>query len=58
MKKEPEVCVLICEECTSLLSWKDISPDGKWGHVCRAKNFRKEHRCESYVDTYVRRRKQ
>lgn len=55
MSQKPKECILLCEECRSLLSLKDITPDGKWGHVCRAKKYRQEHRCESYVECYEKR---
>lgn len=55
--KPPEVCILVCEECMALFSWKEITPDGKWGHICKMKKYREEHRCESFIDTYIRRRK-
>ena len=42
-----------CEECCAVFEPKELAQDGKWGHVCRAKNFRKEHRCESYLNKYV-----
>lgn len=46
--------ILLCEECRNILSWKDIPPDGKWGHICRAKKYKQEHRCESYTEQYVK----
>lgn len=46
--------ILVCEECKKILSLQDIAPNPRWawGHVCRARKYRKEHRCESYVETY------
>lgn len=51
---KPKEIILLCEECRSLLSWKDITPDGKCGHVCRMKKYRQEHRCESFIEEYTR----
>jgi hypothetical protein len=43
-----------CEECSCVFD-HDVRKDNdaKWGHICKAKNFRRETRCESYLDKYV-----
>lgn len=41
-----------CEECHCVFE-KDVrKEDGKWGHLCRARNYKEEHRCESYLQKY------
>lgn len=55
MREIPSNCLGICEECL-----KSFTPDEmirnsfscKWGHPCKEKNFRSEHRCESYIKLY------
>lgn len=45
-----------CEECPSIFADEELRRDvatGKWGHVCKAKKFRKEVRCESYCEPYL-----
>lgn len=49
--------IIICEECMGIFSFEEIKPDGKWGHICKEKKFRKEVRCESYLETYTKERK-
>ena len=48
-------CIYMCEECEATFS-HDVrkDDDGKWGHICKAKNFREEHRCESFLNKYVK----
>ena len=44
-----------CEECKKLLTLEDITTDVKSGyHVCRMKNYKDTHYCESYVEHYER----
>lgn len=51
-------CILLCQECKNILKPEDVIKDGRWGHVCREKKFRREHRCESYVETYEKKEPQ
>jgi hypothetical protein len=45
-------CVGICEECDAVFNCQEMNPDGKWGHTCKAKKYKEEHRCESYLNKY------
>lgn len=47
-------CLLVCEECMAIFKPEELTPDGKWAHKCKEKKFRRETRCESYIDTYVK----
>lgn len=48
--------VFICEECNVVFTDKEIRKDmqgDKWGHVCKAKKYKKECRCESYLKAFL-----
>lgn len=48
--------IFVCEECNKTFSDEEIRKDvleKKWGHICKAKKFRKECRCESYLTAYL-----
>jgi len=47
-------CIFKCEECSYIFD-HDVRKDNdrKWGHICKAKNYQQEHRCESYLDKYI-----
>lgn len=48
--------VFVCEECKCLFTDEEIRKDVddiKWGHICKAKKYKKEHRCESYLTAYL-----
>ena len=53
MSKE---CMWKCEECSAIFE-EDVRRSKDWGHICKAKNFYKEHRCESYLDKYTRQKR-
>lgn len=45
----------ICEECEKVFHEHELTDDGHWGHMCKAKkNHTQEHRCESYINKYVK----
>ncbi len=52
--EELKSCIYKCEECSCVFD-HDVrkDEDGEWGHICNAKKYKKEHRCESYLYKYV-----
>lgn len=45
-----------CGECPAIFSEEDLRTDAetkKWGHVCKCKKYKTEHRCESYLTPYI-----
>lgn len=57
MKYRKKPVVYVCEECNHILTAKEIQDDnasGKWGHTCKSKKYRKECRCESYLQPYTK----
>lgn len=54
--KEDDERIFVCEECQAVFSDKEIRKDvalGKWGHICKEKKFKKEHRCESFLRAFI-----
>lgn len=50
-----ERSIYLCEECNVVLTEPEAKgQDAKWGHVCKAKKFKLEHRCEAYVQKYIK----
>ena len=46
--------IKICEECRAVFrDQKELEGQGGWGHVCKQKKYKEEHRCESYCDVYT-----
>jgi hypothetical protein len=48
--------IWICEECNCMFTEDEVIKDessGKWGHICKAKKYKEEHRCESYLKPYI-----
>ena len=48
--------IFVCEECCCVFADEEIRRDiatNKWGHLCKAKNYKKEVRCESHLDPYM-----
>jgi len=54
MKEISNDCIGICEECCKSFMYEEMIrlDDAKWGHVCKEKQFKREHRCESYIKIY------
>lgn len=55
-KRPNDSRVWICEECHANFTDKEIWDDqrrGEWGHICRMKKYKEEHRCESYLESYL-----
>lgn len=46
--------IFICEECSKILTQEEKDNNKEWGHICKAKNYRRPIRCESFLQTYVR----
>ena len=49
--------VWICEECNQVFANEEKVKDcakGLWGHICKAKKYKEEHRCESYLEPYCK----
>ena len=45
----------ICQECYKIFQNDELRNDGRWGHMCKVKrNYTEEHRCESYIQKYVK----
>lgn len=45
-----------CTECPYVFADEEIRKDiasGKWGHICHAKKYRNENRCESHLEPYI-----
>lgn len=53
MKKDTNEYIAVCEECNKIFFFDELQEDGKWGHLCKEKKFKKEHRCESYRKLYL-----
>lgn len=51
-KRYDNADLLVCEECNKILKRSELLQDDKWGHICKLKNYRTEHRCESYITDY------
>ena len=48
--------IFVCEECQQVFSHEEILADackGEWGHKCKMKKYKEEHRCESYLRPYL-----
>jgi hypothetical protein len=48
--------ILMCEECQCVFTDSEIRndvSDKKWGHVCKMRKYKKEHRCEAYLVAYL-----
>jgi hypothetical protein len=48
--------IWVCEECNCMFSDEEIRKDitsGKWGHICKARNYKEEHRCESHLEPFI-----
>jgi hypothetical protein len=55
MREIPDDCIGLCEECLKMFTPDEMRRDSlscKWGHLCKEKNFKQEHRCESYIKLY------
>ena len=53
--KENPMRIFVCEECRCMFTDDEIRKDissGKWGHICKAKKYKEEHRCEAYFVAY------
>lgn len=44
--------IAVCEECLKVFNNDELMADEHCGHKCKAKNYKKEHRCESYLHLY------
>lgn len=53
MKTQSTEYIGVCEECSALFRYPELLPDGEWGHVCKMKKYKEEHRCESYRMLYL-----
>ena len=45
--------IWVCEECHRVFIKGEICPDNKWGHLCKMKAYKNEHRCESYLESFL-----
>jgi len=55
-KPENPKRIWVCEECNAIFTDEEVRKcmsDGKWGHTCKAKKYKEEHRCESYCQKYL-----
>lgn len=44
--------IKVCDECLRVFCPEEGLEDGKWGHLCKMRNYKVEHRCESYLQEY------
>lgn len=54
--KENVERVFICEDCQVVFTDEEIRRDidsRKWGHLCKEKKYKKEHRCESFLRAFM-----
>jgi len=54
--KEDEHRIWICSECDCIKTDEEIKAEltsGKWGYLCKARNYRKEVRCEAHFEPYT-----
>lgn len=55
MKEITNDCIGICEECCKSFEPDEIRMNRlscAWGHPCKMKDYKSEHRCESYIRIY------
>ena len=48
--------IWVCEECNVVFTEDEVMKDReivRWGHLCKQKKYKKEHRCEAYLKTYT-----
>ena len=48
--------IWVCEECNRTFQDDEARKDcaqGKWGHSCKAKAYKRETRCESHLEPYT-----